>query len=255
VNTRVEITLPGAENRPRLLLIKDSFAHAAVPFLAYHFDLIILDLRGFSVTDSVARIAREENIDYVLFLYNIANFMETPDLAKLMLGLEPDGGEPVQAAERVFEEGITSREIIERIIGEFGAENMPPAEFLFSGAEPGSENFIPARSLGILMAGLFGLPDEFEYIYDYAMLISEGYHAFEISILRVSRYHSAQLGAVRGLLESRRRVIDGMNIEIYAAEEAWIVAAGRIAVIDNYVILLMTTDNDRAEGIIRNMLE
>lgn len=249
VNTRTEVTRPG-ENRPRLLLIKDSFAHAVVPFFAYHYDLIILDLRGFSVTDSVARIIGEENIGQVLFLYNIANFMESPDLAKLMIGLD-FGDEPARATEREFEEGVTSREIIEKILEEFGEENMPAVEFLFSGADPDSYNFIPERGLGILMTGAFALPPEFEYIYDYALLISEGYHAFEISILRASQHHLDNFEAVRELLVQRRRVIDGMNIEFYLAEEAWIVAASRIITIDNYAILLMTTDNDKAENIIR----
>jgi hypothetical protein len=32
-------------DRPRLLLIKDSFANALIPFLSLHFDLTVLDLR------------------------------------------------------------------------------------------------------------------------------------------------------------------------------------------------------------------
>lgn len=86
VNTRVEINKPG-EKRSKLLLIKDSFAHSVVPFLAYHYDLIILDLRAFSITQSITQIVEEEDVEQVLFLYNIANFMESRDFGKLLNGL------------------------------------------------------------------------------------------------------------------------------------------------------------------------
>jgi len=58
-----------------MLVIKDSFAHAVIPFLAYHYDLIILDYRSFD--DSAAKIVFEENIDRILFLHNIGNISES----------------------------------------------------------------------------------------------------------------------------------------------------------------------------------
>ena len=41
----VQIRENGAEQKPRLLLIKDSFANSSVPFLALHFDIDLIDLR------------------------------------------------------------------------------------------------------------------------------------------------------------------------------------------------------------------
>jgi len=76
-NARVDITKPlnlGDEPRPILLVIKDSFAHAVIPFLAYHYDLIILDYRYYM--DSAARIVFNENVDRVLFLHNIGNISD-----------------------------------------------------------------------------------------------------------------------------------------------------------------------------------
>ena len=73
-NSRVEITKPNEPNRPKMLVIKDSFAHAVIPFLAYHFDLVILDIRYFK--SSAAKLVFEEGIDRVLFLHNIGNLSE-----------------------------------------------------------------------------------------------------------------------------------------------------------------------------------
>jgi hypothetical protein len=86
-NARVDITRPGEPNRPKLLLIKDSFAHAAVPFLAYHFDIIMLDLRHF-IDESVARLVVRENIDRVLFLHNMHNFSEDDTFGILGFGTQ-----------------------------------------------------------------------------------------------------------------------------------------------------------------------
>ena len=74
-NARVDITKPGDSSRPKMLVIKDSFAHSVISFLAYHFDLIILDYRYYM--DSAAKLVFDENIDRVLFLHNIANISES----------------------------------------------------------------------------------------------------------------------------------------------------------------------------------
>ena len=62
----VSVRADGAE-RPRLTLIKDSFANSVIPYLAEHFDLEIYDLRYFkgSIKDELA------DTDAVLILYGI----------------------------------------------------------------------------------------------------------------------------------------------------------------------------------------
>ena len=257
VNTWVEITKPG-EVRPKLLLIKDSFAHAVVPFLAYNYDLLIIDLRGFSITQSVARIVQNENIDQILILYNIANFMESYDLANLLNGLDIESEETVQDIEFDFEEGFTAREIIDRVMEAFYEDvNFPyDLEYLFSGNVDDNENYykIDARDASLVLGGSREVLPAFDYIYDYAFALPDGYNAFEISVLRTSRNHTENLEDVRLLLEERRKMINAKNIPFYKADEAWIVDAYRIITADNYAVLLQTTDNDKAENIIRNML-
>ena len=89
-NARVDITKaqnPGDPPRPKLLLAKDSFAHSVAPFLAIHYDLVILDFRYY--IKSAAKLVFEENIDRVLFLHNIGN---------LIVGGSESYGEPGKGA-------------------------------------------------------------------------------------------------------------------------------------------------------------
>lgn len=68
-----------SEERPRLLLIKDSFANAVVPFLARHFDLEIIDLRYLSDEITV------ERCDRMLILQGIDTLATDRSLPKLSL--------------------------------------------------------------------------------------------------------------------------------------------------------------------------
>lgn len=65
--------------RPTLLLIKDSYANALVPFLARHFDLIMIDPRYFY--GDVFEIAKSS--DQVLFLFGLTSLMTDIGLVNL----------------------------------------------------------------------------------------------------------------------------------------------------------------------------
>lgn len=80
------ITKDTDEERETLVLIKDSFAHSVAPLLAYHYDLIILDMRYY-VSDgeefkSVTQYAQREDISKVLVLYNMETFMNDSSIMK-----------------------------------------------------------------------------------------------------------------------------------------------------------------------------
>ena len=78
----------GEENRQTLVLIKDSFAHSVVPFLAYHYDLIILDMRYYtpdgSTNKTVLQYANDENVSKILILYNMETFMNDSYLMRII---------------------------------------------------------------------------------------------------------------------------------------------------------------------------
>ncbi|MCI8589308.1 MAG: hypothetical protein HFE77_01120 [Clostridiales bacterium] len=73
-HARVDITLPEAEPRSKLLLIRDSFADCLAPFLARHFDLTLIDLRYYK--ENVQQITIEETFDAVLIYQCITEFDE-----------------------------------------------------------------------------------------------------------------------------------------------------------------------------------
>ena len=78
-NPLVRIT--GEGEREKLLLIKDSFSHSLAPFLARHFDLVLVDLRYYS--GDVDELINSEGIDRVLILYNVSNLASDTSLSTL----------------------------------------------------------------------------------------------------------------------------------------------------------------------------
>jgi hypothetical protein len=84
-NSRVDIYHSEGTVREKVLMMKDSFAHSLAPFLAYHYDLVILDLRYYK--NSVKELVIAENIDRVLIMNNIDNISDTNVYGILQLGL------------------------------------------------------------------------------------------------------------------------------------------------------------------------
>lgn len=69
----------GVGNGRKLAIVKDSYAHAFIPFLANHFEEIhVLDLRYYH--SDVLMYLNDQNISEVLFLYNVANFTKDPNM-------------------------------------------------------------------------------------------------------------------------------------------------------------------------------
>jgi hypothetical protein len=73
------------EGRPKLLLLKDSFAHSAAPFLAQSYDLILIDLRYYK--DSVFKLCEEESVSAVAVLVNFDSLESSSTFGLLKMGL------------------------------------------------------------------------------------------------------------------------------------------------------------------------
>ena len=84
-NARVTIRKNGGEDRPLLLLVKDSYSHSLAPFLARHFDLDLIDPRYYN--DTVARLLDGERPDAVLILCGLDTVTDSAALSKLAFGL------------------------------------------------------------------------------------------------------------------------------------------------------------------------
>lgn len=69
-------------DRPRLLIVRDSYADSLAPFLTRHFSEIhLVDLRYYK--GSLGEYIREKAIDRVLVLYSAASFVSDSNLARL----------------------------------------------------------------------------------------------------------------------------------------------------------------------------
>ncbi|MBR6572259.1 MAG: hypothetical protein IKK77_00890 [Clostridia bacterium] len=81
-HARVDITAKG-KARPRLLIVRDSFADSLVPFLAIHYDITLIDLRYFK--SSVAQLVKSGGYDKVLVLLNISELATSKNLSYLQM--------------------------------------------------------------------------------------------------------------------------------------------------------------------------
>ena len=68
----------GQGQRPKLLLVKDSFGLSLAPFLALHFDLELVNVSDML---SVSKLAETNGFDYVLVVYNTENLITSKYLA------------------------------------------------------------------------------------------------------------------------------------------------------------------------------
>lgn len=82
---RIDIARPG-EVREKLLIVKDSFAHALVPFLAEHFDITMIDTRYYK--RPVIKLAEDEGFSRVLVLCNLDTLSSAKPFEILRMGLK-----------------------------------------------------------------------------------------------------------------------------------------------------------------------
>ena len=68
------ITVRDGSKRATLLVIRDSFASALAPFLAEHFDLVLIDPRFYP--ERLRRAIEHEEVDSVLIVENMGSFTE-----------------------------------------------------------------------------------------------------------------------------------------------------------------------------------
>lgn len=88
-NAYVRVTKNSGEERPVLLLIKDSYAHCMVPYLAAHFDLVVIDPRYY--WESAYLLAKECGAEGVLVLCG-ADSLTDSDSFRVLRYLLPEEG-------------------------------------------------------------------------------------------------------------------------------------------------------------------
>lgn len=80
----VTVTKNTDEARPRLLILKDSFANTIVPFLAQHFDLVLLNLSSVrSDFTNLSGAVEEYDADFAALIYTLENMITADRLTRL----------------------------------------------------------------------------------------------------------------------------------------------------------------------------
>lgn len=87
-NAHIRVTDPSRPDLPTLVLLKDSFSQSLAPFLARHFQLVLIDPRTYTPDQASSLYAKvcEYEPDRVLLLYGIATLCEPSSLRSLVMG-------------------------------------------------------------------------------------------------------------------------------------------------------------------------
>ena len=64
--------------RPKMLIYKDSFANSLAPFLALHFDLVIVNMDDYITIQRSYVAENAADAEYVLVIYNLDNLLSAP---------------------------------------------------------------------------------------------------------------------------------------------------------------------------------
>ncbi len=88
-NAVIRVSDPTRQQLPTLLLLKDSFSQSLAPFLARHYQLLLIDPRTFMVPSgqSFYDCVLDQHPDQILLLYGIDTLCESTSLKILTLGL------------------------------------------------------------------------------------------------------------------------------------------------------------------------
>ena len=88
-NTVIRITNQERTDAPLLVLLKDSFSQSLAPFLARHFDLLLIDPRTYSIQNgSLLSLVQKEGAEHVLLLYGLDTLYDSYSLKNLTFGLD-----------------------------------------------------------------------------------------------------------------------------------------------------------------------
>lgn len=83
----ISIKDDSVSDKPKMVIIKDSFANSVIPFLAIHYDIDVIDLREYKIS-SVYKLIEDNRYDNVLILYGIDSLATDDSLRYLRYGLK-----------------------------------------------------------------------------------------------------------------------------------------------------------------------
>ena len=183
------------------------------------------------------------------------NINNNPDDSKVSDSGNKNNGETAVEVTNVY----TSKEITDAIMAVYNSDEIPEAgmKYRFSGAEENSDNFIEPEEIGILITGSPIPVEDMIFAEDYAFCTPNGYNVFEIDVLKVKSEEKNNFDKVKNILDTRLArklkfrgdVLNYMPIDIPILDNAKVITIG------NYIILIATTDNNKADKVINDMFK
>ena len=154
------------------------------------------------------------------------------------------------------DDSYTAKEIADAIMAAYDPEEFPDTGFehIYIGADEDSENYVDAKYAGLIIDRAYAPLEEYEYIYDLAFYTPVGRRMFEVDVLKVKPGDEKSIAVLKGVLERRLRNKSG-EVITYEAQDTPLFENAKIITLGSYVILLATTDNDKAEKVINDMIK
>lgn len=111
------------------------------------------------------------------------------------------------------------------------------------------DHWLDPEYAGFLFTGDYEECAEWAMLEDFAIRLPEGKSAFELHIFKVA--DSKNIDAIKTLCQNRIDQINASDIKLYDAEGfAKVFGNAEVYTVDNYVFLLITTDNTGAKAAI-----
>ena len=168
-NGRVDVQNIKETGREKLLIIKDSFAHSVAPFLAYNYDLVIIDPRYYK--EPIKKIVVEERIDRVLILNYIGSMTESNVMGIIKYNLDTE-----YTAPEIIED-VPDVPVKEYPIKQIFVNNNPLGEYVIVCPNEESEPYAEHIRKSIFDKSGIDLPIEYSEEYtaaDKAIVLTDG---------------------------------------------------------------------------------
>ena len=147
---------------------------------------------------------------------------------------------------------VAPTEIMDAIVAAY--TDIPDYKKLYiNGVDDLDDGYLEPEYAGFLYKGEFETLAELSMVDSYAIRLPEGKSAFELHIMKL--IDKKDVDAVKAVMQKRIEQLNEGDIALYDPEGfAKIIKNAEVYSVENYVFLLITSDNDVAKGAIKTIL-
>ena len=142
-----------------------------------------------------------------------------------------------------FAEGTTCKQILDAAVGAKSYDNV---EQYIKG-----QSDMDSYTMAMWADGIFQECEEFDLLSDYAICYSKDNTTYEISVLKAKS--ADDVSKIESLLERRKQTLEGGTKAAYDPNFKKLMQNSRIETYGEYVIFLLTDDNDAVKSEIEKL--